>query len=164
MVKRKVVETTEKYDENGKLVGKIIKEESWEEEDLECPEADISKRAIWTTGHGYPTVGVGKATWAGAPRTICEAKDTHAIGVPNTDGYKEGTPTAFAAPGTVTPHAVGLHELGIYQVDRCQEGTPTAFSGAVVSSHASESAAEANESSHGCHCGGECHHAEGHRP
>lgn len=37
MVKTKIVETTEKYDENGKLVGKIIREETNEDDTIYYP-------------------------------------------------------------------------------------------------------------------------------
>lgn len=140
MVKRRVVETTEKYGEDGKLVEKITREEIWEDENLRYPEADINKKAMQTASHfvGYPSVGVGMATWAGYSEASeagslihngnrCSHAEgcAHAIGVPNPDGYLEGRPVTFS--GTVTTHA-------------------------------------SSESSHGCHCNGECHHAEGQRP
>lgn len=37
MVKTKIVETTEKYDENGRLVEKITREETSEDNEVYCP-------------------------------------------------------------------------------------------------------------------------------
>lgn len=46
MIKTKIVETTEKYDENGKLVEKITREETTEDDETRYP---ITTTTPWVT-------------------------------------------------------------------------------------------------------------------
>lgn len=52
MIKTKIVETTEKYDENGKLIEKITREETTEDDETRYP---ITTTTPWVTPYIYDT-------------------------------------------------------------------------------------------------------------
>ena len=52
MIKTKIVETTEKYDENGKLIEKITREETTEDDETRSP---ITTTTPWVQPYVYDT-------------------------------------------------------------------------------------------------------------